>query len=242
MDINYLISNGIDINSSIDLLGGMDIYNEILNTFLNEIDDKFNKICKFKEANDMTNYSILVHSLKSDSKYLGFTQLAKLSYDHEINSKENNIEYIYNNFDELESELNRVINIMRGVVSNKRTVLVVDDSNIIRNFAVKCLENNYTVLTASNGFEAIDVVKNNDINAVLLDLNMPECNGFDVLNYFKENNLFDKIPVSLLTGDDTKESIDKAFTYKIVDMLSKPFNEESINAIVNKTMQVHKID
>ena len=95
-------------------------------------------------------------------------------------------------------------------------------------------------VSAENGNDAIEVIKNNsDILAVLLDLNMPECNGFEVLEYFKTNNLFRTMPVSLLTGDDTKESIDRAFKYPIVDMVSKPFNESSITAIVEKMISVH---
>ena len=46
----------------------------------------------------MTNYAIEVHSLKSDSKYFGFTKLAELSYNHELKSKDNDIEYATDNF------------------------------------------------------------------------------------------------------------------------------------------------
>ena len=59
---------------------------------------------------------------------------------------------------------------------------------------------------------------------------------FKVMQYMKENNLFSKFPVSIISGDSSKETIDKAFKYQIVDMLGKPFNESSIRSAVEKTI------
>ena len=75
---------------------------------------------------------------------------------------------------------------------------------------------------------------------MFLDLNMPNVDGFQVLDYFKEKNLFNKIPVSIITGDDSKEAIDRAFTYPIIDMLNKPFNEMNVKVIVEKTINFNK--
>ena len=125
---------------------------------------------------------------------------------------------------------------------NKSSILVVDDSSIIRNFVKKIFKDEYEVLTAENGNDAINTVNKMKVDMMLLDLNMPECNGFEVLEYFKQNNLFKTIPVALLTGDDTKDSISKAFNYPIIDMVSKPFNESDIKAIVDKMKSVHKFN
>ena len=61
----------------------------------------------------MPNYAIQVHAMKSDSKYLGFTLLADLSYQHEMASKENNVDFVNNNYDNLINEANRIINIVK---------------------------------------------------------------------------------------------------------------------------------
>ena len=74
-DASLLIRNGINIEGSLELFGDMEMYNETLNDFLNCIDKKIADIKRYKESSDMPNYAILVHSLKSDSKYLGFTNL-----------------------------------------------------------------------------------------------------------------------------------------------------------------------
>lgn len=122
----------------------------------------------------------------------------------------------------------------------EKAIIVADDSMIIKNIVEKALQDDYTVLKASNGKEAIDYIvkKEYDICSLLLDLNMPEYDGFMVLNYFKNNNLFKRIPVSIISGDDTKETIDRAFEYDIIDMLNKPFSSDNIKSIVEKMISL----
>ena len=69
---------------------------------------------------------------------------------------------------------------------------------------------------------------------------MPGVNGFEVLDYLKENDLFNKYPVSIITGADDRDTITRAFEYKIVDMLQKPFNERDVKRIVERTISYGK--
>lgn len=112
MDTNILTNNGIDINTGLELLGDMDMYNDTLRDFLSESDTRLPKINEYYENGDMPNYAILVHAMKSDSKYLGFTKLAELSYNHEMASKENNTAYVAANLAELMQEADRIIRII----------------------------------------------------------------------------------------------------------------------------------
>lgn len=116
-DESYLLCNGIDYNKGVELLGDLDTYKEMLREWLKECDNKFEemKLCKIKH--DMKNYSIMVHALKSDSKYFGFTELAEMSYQHELKSKENDYEFVSNNFSKLESEFGRVMTIVENYLS-----------------------------------------------------------------------------------------------------------------------------
>ena len=127
-----------------------------------------------------------------------------------------------------------------AVVYDRKTILVVDDSNIIRNFVKRIFSEEYNVGTAQNGEEAIEILKANKDNGLiitmLLDLNMPKVDGFAVLEFMRQNNLLGEIPVSIISGDSSKETIDRAFTYEIVDMLGKPFNEQNIKMVIEKTM------
>ena len=99
--IEYLKNNNINIDKSLELLGDIDTYNETLEEFYNGIKERVLKLQKFKDTNDLKNYAIEAHALKSDSKYLGFTKLAELSLNHEMKSKENDLDYIKNDFNNL---------------------------------------------------------------------------------------------------------------------------------------------
>lgn len=117
------------------------------------------------------------------------------------------------------------------------TIIVADDSKIIQNIVAKSFDNDdIQILKASNGYEVIDLLKknSNNVSGILLDLNMPKYDGFMVLDFFKVNNLFDKIPISIISGDDTKDTIDRAFKYQITDMLNKPFTKDNVRNIVFK--------
>ena len=121
-----------------------------------------------------------------------------------------------------------------------KAIIVADDSMIIRNIIEKALSDEYVVLKASNGKEALKHItdKKYEIVGMLLDLNMPESDGFTVLNYFKNNNLFKKYPIVIISGDDTSETINKAFTYDIVDMLNKPFTGDKIKSMVERMISL----
>ena len=114
MNKNILSNNGIDVDNSLEILGDIDTYNELLQDFLEETQDRLINIEKYKKFRDMKNYAILVHAIKGDSKYLGFTKLAELSLNHQLKSEENDYQYICDNYDELLRELNRVIKVVNN--------------------------------------------------------------------------------------------------------------------------------
>lgn len=115
-DKSLLENNGVNVEVSLDILGDMEMYDETMTDFLNEIDEKLESIKAFKETMDMPNYAIQVHSLKSDSKYLGFTKLAELAYNHEMASKANDTDFVNSNYDELMNEANRIVSICKQYI------------------------------------------------------------------------------------------------------------------------------
>lgn len=252
---NYLIENGVDVEKSLELFGDIEMYNESMNDFLTDASSKLEKLRDFKAKGDMANYAIEVHALKSDAKYFGFTKLADIAYDQELKSKENNMFYISEHFDELEQETLKALSITKTYLGEEnnniviteetndivldKTILVVDDSEVIKSFIKKIFNNKYEVLIASNGLEALNILSNSNnkkIVGLFLDLNMPEFNGFQVLDYFKENDLFKKIPVSIITGVGSDELVAKAYQYPIISVLRKPFNENDIKKVVEETV------
>ena len=111
-DEKYLLDNGIDYNKGVELFGDITTYKEMLSDWYKDSLNKFKKIKELLDNKDMPNYSVEVHSLKSDAKYFGMNGLAEISLNHELKSKENDTDYVINNFEELEKEFNRVIEIV----------------------------------------------------------------------------------------------------------------------------------
>ncbi len=130
------------------------------------------------------------------------------------------------------------IKIDGNVLRNK--IIIADDSPVITNFFSKIFRNEFEVIVAHNGKEVIDIVNqymNDSLVGLFLDLQMPVMNGFEVLDYFKEHDLFKIVPVSIISGEDTEEGIKRAMSYQgVIDMIQKPFDATSIRAIVDKTV------
>lgn len=258
-DVNILTSNGINIEKSLELFGDMATYDQMLEEFLSEVDGKLANAKNYKDSSDMANYAIIVHSLKSDCRYFGMEAIGEMFYEHELAGKRNDVYFVRENFDNLMSEARKMINVVKkymGVYveentppvelnstprsnSNEDCIIVVDDSNIIRNFIQKIFDNKYKVIAISDGEEAISTVDNTPhelIQCVFLDLNMPGVDGFQVLEHFKSNNIFKDIPVSIITGSGDSETVKRAFSYPIIDMIQKPFDEKKIRDVAEKTI------
>lgn len=253
-DINFLKQHNVDIDNSLELFGDIDTYNETIKEFKIGLNSKLEQIAKNYQENDLANYAIFVHSLKSDCKYFGFLKLANIAYAHEMNSKSNNAKWVKEHYEELITEANHVREIVCDYLEESEApdsdsltkgniILVADDSEVVRAFVKKIFNDVYEIASAKNGEETIKIIQkhsNDDlIKAILLDLNMPKLDGFAVLDYLTEHNLLKKMPVTIISGDSSKEAIDKAFTYDIVDMLSKPFSESKIKATVEKTINFY---
>lgn len=257
--IKFLENNGVEVKESLELFGNIETYNETIGDFLVGIHTKIKQLISCMNNRDLANYTTYAHSMKNDAKYFGFTKLAELAYEHEKKGNAGDIYFITEHINDFITETNNVIKLiqeyMNGTddydissdtevdnadVFDGKTILVVDDSNIIRNFVKRIFSEEYNVGTAKDGEEAIRIIKanmNNDcVETILLDLNMPKVDGFAVLEFMKGNNLFQKMPVSIISGDSSKETIDKAFNYDIVDMLSKPFSDQNVKMVIEKTL------
>ena len=255
-NINFLKNKGVDIDGSLNLFGDVETYNTTIGEFLVGIHNKIKNLVYFLQKRDMANYAIYAHSMKSDAYNFGFRKLGDLAYEHETRGKAGDVYYITEHINDLITETNNTIILIQEYMNGNdteviveendslefdtKTILVVDDSNIIRNFVKRIFSEQYNVAMAKDGKEAIDIINANSdtdfIEAIILDLNMPGVDGFGVLEYMRQNNLLRKMPVSIISGDSSKETIDRAFTYEIVDMVTKPFNDSNIKTVVEKTI------
>ena len=113
MNVDFLKENGINVDKGIELLGDIEMYNDTLNDFLEEQNTRLSDIEKYKNSGDMENYAILVHAMKGDSNYLGFTKLAELSLNHQLKSQANDVNYVHDNYDELMNEAKRITDVVK---------------------------------------------------------------------------------------------------------------------------------
>ena len=109
---NFLIQNGVDVNKGIENTMDFETYDELLLDFCNTFVEEVNKFNNFKLAGDMVNYEIIVHALKSNFRTFGFTSTGEMFYQHELASKQNDINYINEHYNELINEVNRVYAIL----------------------------------------------------------------------------------------------------------------------------------
>ena len=167
-------------------------------------------------------------------------------------STRNYINSIFKNVSTDHPELNKVIldKVMNTVDYKKPSILIVDDSAIIRNSLKRIFQDEFDIIFAKDGNEAVKIINDNilvmdydntkeNIAGILLDLIMPEYDGFYVLDFMKKNRLFTKVPVAIISGDETKETRRKVYQYDIVDMLEKPFNTDNIRRRISKIINLY---
>ena len=123
----------------------------------------------------------------------------------------------------------------------KQQILVVDDSEINRLILNYILQDDYKILNARNGQEALELIEQygTGISLVLLDIIMPVKGGFEVLNYMNMTRLIEEIPVIMISGDGTDANIKRAYSMGISDFISKPFDSQIIYRRVSNTIMLY---
>lgn len=127
------------------------------------------------------------------------------------------------------------------------TILVVDDTLFNRKLMLEVLEtkiDNARYLQAEDGIEAIEIVKTNEVDLVILDLMMPNKNGYEVLKELKNNPLYSDIPIIVNSSVTDMDSIKQTLEMGAVDYFTKPLTPEQMEVIiplkVNNTLKYHE--
>lgn len=116
-----------------------------------------------------------------------------------------------------------------NIPGNTPTVLVVDDNpNNLKIVALTLRELNFKIVIATNGKDAIDLVKRTQPDLILLDVMMPEMDGFEVCKILKSDKKNENLPIIFLTAVGEKSKIVKGFELGGVDYITKPFNKEEL--------------
>ncbi|MDY5180072.1 HD-GYP domain-containing protein [Butyribacter sp.] len=121
-------------------------------------------------------------------------------------------------------------------------ILVVDDKKTNLMLAEKILQEEFNVSMAQSGTEAIAFLEKNIVDLVLLDLHMPDMNGFEVMSEIRHNeNITVDLPVIFLTADDDKAMEVRSFKEGAQDFIAKPFVPEIMIQRVRRVIQLDKL-
>jgi DNA-binding response OmpR family regulator len=116
----------------------------------------------------------------------------------------------------------------------KSKILIVDDNpKNIQVLANTLSNSDYEVEYTSNGYDAIDWVNKESFDLILLDVMMPEMDGYETCLKMKENPALKDLPIIFITASTDIESIVKGFDIGAVDYITKPFNKKELLARVN---------
>ncbi|HNX95078.1 MAG TPA: response regulator [Holophaga sp.] len=120
-----------------------------------------------------------------------------------------------------------------------KTILSVDDSGVMRKIIGRSVDVlGYGFLEASNGVQALEVVDKHrsEISLIILDVNMPEMDGFEVLTRLKGSPQWASIPVMMLTTESERDKIVRAVQAGAVNYICKPFQQDDLTVKIAQSL------
>ena len=126
-------------------------------------------------------------------------------------------------------------------VENKPRILIVDDSEFNRAILREILQETYDIIEADDGKEALHKINEYgmEISLVLLDIIMPEKDGFEVLKYMTEEHLISDIPVIMISSEDSANYIRRAYEMGVSDYINRPFDANIVYQRVSNIVKLY---
>ena len=126
------------------------------------------------------------------------------------------------------------------MIPEKQKILIVDDSEMNRAILTGILDDGYDFLEAENGLQALDVLRaHRDISLVLLDIVMPELDGFGVLSVMGEQHWIDQTPVIMISAESDSMLVERAYQLGATDYISRPFDKSVVRRRVINTLMLY---
>lgn len=123
----------------------------------------------------------------------------------------------------------------------KRTILIVDDLEVSRVILAEGFKDEYNIVQAADGRQAMEqLTKNENIEAVLLDLIMPVMDGIEVLREMDKNRMLTRIPVFIITAAESEKMLIDAYHMGAVDVISKPFMMNFLKCRVGSIIELYR--
>ena len=117
-----------------------------------------------------------------------------------------------------------------------RPILIAEDSAVTRAFLVSTLEEieDFDIVEASTGFEALKQLPRKKFSLIITDINMPDINGLELINFVKNNVNYRAIPLIVVSTEGAERDRQKGLALGADEYLVKPIDPEQLQALVNK--------
>lgn len=126
------------------------------------------------------------------------------------------------------------------MINESKTILIIDDEPIIIEFLQSILEDDYTLRGATNAFEGLALARAEVPDLILLDISMPEVDGYELCATLKKDQLTRSIPIIFITALTSSEHETKGLKAGAVDYIAKPINPDVVKARVGNHMELKK--
>jgi len=125
------------------------------------------------------------------------------------------------------------------MIEDKKTILIVDDTETNIDILLELLGNEYDILVALDGEGALEIVhEDSKIDLILLDIMMPNMDGYEVCSILKKNENSQDIPVIFITAKTDEDSIEKAYDVGGIDYITKPFKPRELLARIRTQIKL----
>ncbi len=125
-------------------------------------------------------------------------------------------------------------------MDKRQKILIVDDSKFNRDILKEILGEKYNYLEAENGNQAIQMIGENiGIDLMLLDINMPQMNGFEVLKIMKGSQCIEETPVIMISSEESVDTMREAYEMGITDYITRPFDSVIVKKRVQNTLSLY---
>ena len=124
--------------------------------------------------------------------------------------------------------------------TKKSKILIADDAELNRDMLSIILGDGYDFVYACNGLEAVEILGSEEnVDLVLLDVNMPEMDGFEVLKIMNEQHWIEEFPVIMISAEDSTEFVTRAYQLGVTDYISRPFRSIVVQRRVENTLLMY---
>ncbi len=125
-------------------------------------------------------------------------------------------------------------------MESTKSVLIVEDSHVTRSMIRSIVEDLGDVVTteASTGFEALRLLPTREFNLIVTDINMPDVNGLELINFVRNDARYRDIPVLIVSTEKTEEDRRRGLALGANDYVTKPFSPDRLQETVKRLLEI----